>query len=200
MYERTIASNKKVKQKIQLRSARYREAVLNGLNPNNQGFTCAHCKYPVSAERLVAAVGNRNHCPYCLWSRHMDLNKPGDRLSACKQVMPAVALTLKRTSKKYSQTCGELMLVHMCLDCGKVSANRIAADDDPDKLWSIFEQSIGLDGLLYRQIESAGIQSVNASDYMLVQAQLFGIGLDAVENVNQTGTNFYYEGGQDYDP
>jgi DNA-directed RNA polymerase subunit RPC12/RpoP len=178
MYDRTIAANKKSKQKIRLRTARYREAVLNGLNPNNQDFNCAHCKYPVSAERLVAAVSNRNHCPYCLWSRHMDLYKPGDRLSACKQPMHAVALTLKRTPKKYSWERGELMVVHICLDCGKVSANRIAADDDPDKLWIVFEQSIGLDEPSHRRIESAGIHPVTNNDRQIVQDQLYGIEIE----------------------
>ncbi|MHC1782221.1 MAG: RNHCP domain-containing protein [Anaerolineaceae bacterium] len=187
MYDKTIAANKKLKQKFRLRLAQKREDLLNGRNPANQDFKCAQCGNLVSAERLVAAVSNRNHCPYCLWSRHMDLNKPGDRLSACKQAMPAVALTLKRTRKKYSWELGELMVVHMCPDCGKVSANRIAADDDPEKLWSLFDQSIGLDESSCRRIESAGIHPVEADNYLVVQAQLFGIDLDAMEFLNPSG-------------
>lgn len=178
MYDRTITTHKKSKQKIRLRLAQKREDLLNGRSPANQDFKCAQCGNPVSAERLVAAVGNRNHCPYCLWSRHMDLYKPGDRLSACKQIMQPVALTMKRTQKKYSWERGELMVVHMCRDCGKVLANRIAADDDPEELWSLFEKSIRLDEPSYRRIESAGIQPVTSKDHRSIKDQLFGIELD----------------------
>ncbi|MBR6751902.1 MAG: RNHCP domain-containing protein, partial [Alphaproteobacteria bacterium] len=39
-----------------------------------ENFTCAHC----GAE--VFGNGYTNHCPKCLWSRHVD-NNPGDRMS-----------------------------------------------------------------------------------------------------------------------
>ncbi len=174
MYDFAIATNKKEKFRSNLRSERRHRAFVHGLNPDNQDFTCAHCHKPASALRLLAGVDNRNHCPYCLASRHVDWQKPGDRLSACKQVMPAVALTFKRTNKKYRPSLGELMLVHVCQECGKVSANRIAADDDPDKLWQIFESSATMDQGLRLMIESAGVCPVEVNDRQLVQSQLFG--------------------------
>jgi hypothetical protein len=49
--------------------------------------------------------------------------------------MAPVGLTLKKSRDKYARhTQGELMLVHRCQACGDLSINRIAADDDPQKV------------------------------------------------------------------
>ena len=48
------------------------------------GFTCIHCKREISSDPILSGVNNRNHCPYCLHSRHVDLYQAGDRLNACK--------------------------------------------------------------------------------------------------------------------
>ena len=96
----------------------------------NTDFKCRHCGSYISTARPLAGVGNRNHCPYCLWSRHLDLFEAGDRLAACKAPMRPVGLTLKNSRNKYARAAsGELMLVHLCTDCSKISINRIAADD-----------------------------------------------------------------------
>lgn len=105
-------------------------------------FRCAVCGSYVSASPTLSGVQNRNHCPYCLASRHVDLLRPGDRLSACKAIMRPLGLTLKRVQKKYAvPNSGELMLIHRCDDCGKLSLNRIAADDDSQALLGVFETS-----------------------------------------------------------
>jgi DNA-directed RNA polymerase subunit RPC12/RpoP len=106
------------------------------------GFKCAHCQAYVNSDDALSGVRNRNHCPYCLWSKHVDLYEPGDRLAACKSPMQPVGLSLKKTSKKYRQTGGELMVVHLCSECGSASVNRIAADDDAEKLYTIYLQSL----------------------------------------------------------
>ena len=86
----------------------------------NSDFTCVHCGNYVSAGQMLAGVQNRNHCPYCLWSRHLDLFKAGDRMAACKAPMQPIGLTLKAGHKKYaSATGGEMMLVHICSGCKK---------------------------------------------------------------------------------
>src|SRR4026209_2498083 len=96
-------------------------------------FRCAHCRNIVSVTHLLSGVNNRNHCPYCLWSRHLDLYSAGDRLSACKAKMKPIGLTMKKGRNKYRPgPRGELMLVHACTECNAVSINRIAADDDPE--------------------------------------------------------------------
>ena len=112
----------------------------------NKDFKCLHCHFYVSANTFIAGVNNRNHCPYCLWSRHMDLFEAGDRLAVCKAEMKPIGLTLKRTRKKYGKaTYGELMLIHQCSDCEKISINRIAADDNVGLIYEIFRKSIRLD-------------------------------------------------------
>jgi DNA-directed RNA polymerase subunit RPC12/RpoP len=138
-------------------------------------FRCLHCGYPVSANPLLSAVGHRNHCPYCLWSRHLDLSVAGDRLSACKAPMRPLGLTFKQAHKKYSQAgTGEMMLVHICTDCGRVSLNRIAADDDVDGLLETFERSLGLDWRTRLGLAQSGIHLANVMEESLVRLVLFG--------------------------
>ena len=45
---------------------------------NDSGFVCAHCG------KTVEPLGytSRDHCPFCLWSIHIDVN-PGDRANEC---------------------------------------------------------------------------------------------------------------------
>jgi RNHCP domain-containing protein len=71
--------------------------------------------------------GYRNHCPRCLYSRHVD-ERPGDRASRCGGLMAAIAID-HRPAKGY-------LVVHRCGTCGTVRRNRIAtgtaAPDDLD--------------------------------------------------------------------
>jgi hypothetical protein len=137
-------------------------------------FRCKHCHNYVSTDPILSGVNNRNHCPYCLYSRHLDLYQAGDRLAACKEKMRPVALALKQTRKKYGSDQGELMLVHQCLDCGSISINRIAADDDAETILSIFESSMTLNPHVRDQISSSGIQALDESAAPVVRARLFG--------------------------
>jgi DNA-directed RNA polymerase subunit RPC12/RpoP len=141
----------------------------------NADFRCLHCGYPVSANPVLSAVSHRNHCPYCLWSRHLDLSAAGDRLSACKAPMRPLGLTFKRAHQKYGRVgVGELMLVHICTDCGRVSLNRIAADDDVDCLLETFERSLDLDWRTRSCLAQSGIHLVNVMEESLVRFALFG--------------------------
>src|SRR5688572_30731078 len=75
-------------------------------------FRCARCRNIVSAAHLLSGVNNRNHCPYCLWSCHLDLFSAGDRLSACRGQMKPIGLTMKKGRNKYRlESGGELMLI-----------------------------------------------------------------------------------------
>ena len=118
----------------------------------NADFQCKRCHAYVLANPLISGVKNRNHCPYCLWSRHLDLDNPGDRLSACKALMRPVGLIFKQTAKKYQVFTAELMVSHRCEDCGKISLNRIAADDDVYLLMSL----VGQENILTSQPENMG--------------------------------------------
>lgn len=85
-------------------------------NLENTGFTCTHC----NEEILPVTNGRyRNHCPFCLYSVHLD-NIPGDRASSCRGLMKPLHLTHK--SKKGWQ------IVHICLQCSVKKACRVAED------------------------------------------------------------------------
>ncbi len=103
------------------------------------GFTCMVCHQWVNSDPLLSGVNNRNHCPYCLTSKHVDLIQAGDRLNACRSSMQAVGLAWKRSRNKYGSKNGELMIIHICEDCEKISINRVAADDNPEKLKELFK-------------------------------------------------------------
>ncbi len=66
------------------------------------GFTCIHCKREISSDPILSGVNNRNHCPYCLHSRHVDLYQAGDRLNACKGDLRPIGLAWKKSHKKMS--------------------------------------------------------------------------------------------------
>ncbi len=75
-------------------------------------------------------------------------------MSACKAIMQPIGLTVKRGRNKYGEGMfGELMLIHRCSECGKLSINRIAADDQTERLMEIFFSSLGLDSSTQHQLE-----------------------------------------------
>ncbi len=134
-------------------------------------FRCMYCRQPVAGATWLAGVHNRNHCPYCLFSRHMDLYKSGDRLAACRSEMQPVGLALKKRHNKYTAVAqGELMIAHLCLGCGKISLNRIAADDDNQGLLSLLNPP----DPLRQQVTLAGVQLLGQSEARVVKRVLFG--------------------------
>lgn len=88
---------------------------------NTPSFKCANCGKEVSY--IAFGTKNRNHCPFCLYSLHVD-NNIGDRASVCNGLM-------KPTAKMYKPD-GEEVLVHECVKCGLKRKNRVAGDDDFD--------------------------------------------------------------------
>ncbi len=153
--------------------SRYRYGPAAGKDPA-AGFRCAHCQAFISAELKLACVQNRNHCPYCLWSRHLDLYTAGDRLSACKSLMQPIGLTVKHTHKKYGCGRGELMLIHACMGCEALSINRIAADDDPQRVFSVYKESLRLCEPTRLRMEAEAICILKVADMEMVQVLLFG--------------------------
>jgi DNA-directed RNA polymerase subunit RPC12/RpoP len=81
-------------------------------------FVCQNCgkKVPLDAP----GTRHRNHCPFCLYSVHLD-KKVGDRAAECGGSMKPIGKTFKKD--------GEEMIVHKCEKCGVTSKNRIAGDD-----------------------------------------------------------------------
>lgn len=66
---------------------------------------------------------HRNHCPLCLYSRHVDGRTPGDRASGCGGLMEPWGVFERPRN-------GEQVLVHRCRSCGFERHNRVAADDN----------------------------------------------------------------------
>ncbi|HEX7557051.1 MAG TPA: RNHCP domain-containing protein [Leptolinea sp.] len=142
---------------------------------DKQNFKCVQCGNFVNAGREHSGVNNRNHCPYCLWSRHMDLHSPGDRKADCKSRMEPIGLTIKQTCKRYGQhNPGELMLIHLCTGCGKYSINRIAADDDTPTVFRLYQDSCVAGEELQKHLITGGIFLLGSRDYAIVHTQLFG--------------------------
>ncbi|HUF06620.1 MAG TPA: RNHCP domain-containing protein [Candidatus Binatia bacterium] len=85
-------------------------------------FRCVNCRSDVLSD--ASGTQHRNHCPTCLWSRHVD-DRPGDRamLDECGSGMEPIAITVRGK--------GEWVLIHRCTGCGVLHANRSAADDSP---------------------------------------------------------------------
>lgn len=138
-------------------------------------FTCAHCHAFVSSAHQLSGVNNRNHCPYCLWSCHLDLFAAGDRLSACKAGMKPIGLTMKNGRNKYRlESQGELMLIHQCTECCSLSINRIAADDDVEAIITVFRGSLALHHQINFTCSQYGIVPLNADNTEIVMAQLYG--------------------------
>jgi hypothetical protein len=98
-------------------------------------FKCGRCRAFVGT--TVSGGRHRNHCPLCLTSRHVDLRRPGDRLSPCRALMPAIGVAYRPD--------GEQMVVHRCNGCGIERRNRVAADDNPLALLRLHPVSVGKD-------------------------------------------------------
>ena len=95
-------------------------------HPCADSFTCKVCGRLVVPEG--AGSGHRNHCPNCLARLHVD-EAPGDRAADCGGIMEPVGVWVRKN--------GEWAVIHRCRRCGKLSSNRVAADDNPMKLMSI---------------------------------------------------------------
>lgn len=81
-------------------------------------FTCIHCRFTVPLNSF--GTQHRNHCPRCLWSRHVD-EQCGDRQAACRQPMEPIGIEVRPG--------GEWAIIHRCTGCSLLRSNRIAGDD-----------------------------------------------------------------------
>ena len=90
-------------------------------------FKCRHCRRFVCPP--PSGGQHRNHCPFCLYSRHVDDKRPGDRMSPCGASMEPIGY-FQRPNEEY-------VLVHCCLGCDFERFNRIAADDDLEIVLSL---------------------------------------------------------------
>jgi len=83
---------------------------------NVEDFTCENC----GAE--VVGNGYTNHCPKCLYSKHVDIH-PGDRASECGGMMEPRSIDKRN---------GDTYIVLFCKKCSHMRRNKVADNDDED--------------------------------------------------------------------
>jgi hypothetical protein len=83
-----------------------------------EDFVCEHCGAEVRGD------GYTNHCPKCLWSKHVDRD-PGDRAEECCGAMEPIAL--EGSTPAYR-------VVHRCRKCGALRRVDVSAEDDAEAL------------------------------------------------------------------
>lgn len=95
----------------------------------NEGFVCEHCGAHVPP---TAQTTPRNHCPFCLWSKHVD-NNPGDRANECQGLLKPIGI--------YTHTKKSYIILQQCERCGaRVRSKAILEDgNQPDVFERILE-------------------------------------------------------------
>lgn len=88
-----------------------------------ENFTCKHCGHKVKGS------GYTNHCPKCLYSKHVDVN-PGDRQETCNGIMEPINFEMKK---------GQYILLHKCKKCGVIKKNKLSINDNLNILPKIAE-------------------------------------------------------------
>ncbi len=81
---------------------------------NKENFVCEKCGAKVEGN------GYTNHCPECLWSKHVDVF-PGDRAGDCGGMMEPVRIEKK--GKEYN-------IIHKCRTCGIEKPNKAVPEDN----------------------------------------------------------------------
>ena len=86
----------------------------------DEEFICENCN------KLVNKLGytSRDHCPHCLYSKHVDIN-PGDRLNECKGLLKPIQI------EKFKNT---YKIIYKCNKCNILHKNIMANDDNFDKI------------------------------------------------------------------
>lgn len=78
-----------------------------------EDFKCENCGHEVKGD------GYTNHCPKCLWSKHVD-NNPGDRANTCGGKMEPIEAFYEKES---------WFVVHQCGKCGSKKKIKLTKDD-----------------------------------------------------------------------
>ena len=86
-----------------------------------EDFKCENCGF------FAEGNGYTNHCPECLWSKHVDIF-PGDREESCEGMMKPVRI--EKIGKEYT-------IIHKCVKCGLERPNKAVKEDSFDMLVQI---------------------------------------------------------------
>ena len=83
-----------------------------------EDFNCEKCGF------FVEGNGYTNHCPKCLWSKHVDVF-PGDRKGECGGMMEPIGVNKKGN---------EYTILHKCVKCGLEKPNKAVKEDSFEML------------------------------------------------------------------
>jgi hypothetical protein len=83
-----------------------------------EDFVCDHCG------ARVEGSGYTNHCPKCLWSKHVDVD-PGDRAETCGGMMEPI---------KLEGSTPHYRIVHRCTKCNVIRRVDVSGSDSPEAL------------------------------------------------------------------
>ncbi len=92
-------------------------------NMIDENFICENCGKEVKPLGYTA----RDHCPYCLYSKHVDIN-PGDRANSCKGLLKPIGI------EKFKDT---YKILYKCTKCNQEHKNILAKDDDMEEVIKI---------------------------------------------------------------
>jgi len=92
---------------------------------NDDEFICENCHQKVSKLNYTS----RDHCPYCLYSKHVDIN-PGDRENTCLGLLKPIDI------EKYKDT---YKIIYKCEKCHQIHKNIMANDDNYDEILNIMK-------------------------------------------------------------
>ncbi len=96
----------------------------------DESFICENCGKKVEKLGYTA----RDHCPYCLTSKHVDVN-PGDRSSECHGILIPIAIDKKKD---------RFQIVYQCKKCMQIKRNIVADDDNMNLILDIMSNPIDL--------------------------------------------------------
>ncbi len=92
----------------------------------DEEFICENCGNKV----LPLGYTARDHCPFCLYSKHVDI-MPGDRKNTCKGLLKPIGI------EKFKDT---YKILYRCEKCGETHKNIMAKDDDMDLIIELSRQ------------------------------------------------------------
>ena len=87
-------------------------------NMIDEDFICENCKMEIKKAGYTA----RDHCNYCLYSKHVDTN-PGDRQNTCRGLLKPIGI------EKFKDT---YKIIYKCEKCNVMHKNIMALDDNMD--------------------------------------------------------------------
>lgn len=86
-----------------------------------ENFKCEVC-----GEEVVGD-GYTDHCPKCLWGKHVDEEVPGDRASECRGLMKPIEVKCQMTNVKFR-------IKYRCTKCSHEFWVRESSEDNRELL------------------------------------------------------------------